>query len=204
MTSRRKLGLSLFLFVVLVTAVNAHADGMDTFTLTGSGSTITFTLPATVTCCSPGEVTTLFSGNGTLAEFSGFEIDGVQVTVNGSTSTENIDFFTNGTGGTVSNGGGLSIGTFSGATPFIVSELGDQLFALNNYPTSPFAATFISGSTSLTVCPADICGSTPTVNNDLSLTITPSATTVPEPSTILLVGSGFVGLLGAARRKLRM
>jgi PEP-CTERM motif-containing protein len=188
--------LCFFVLFALPTAANA-----DSFELTGPGLTITFSLPGTVT--NPGIVTSVFSGDGTISGLSGFLIDNVLIMLNGSPTLENIKFFTDGTGGTAQNFGGLAIGSFIPGSTDLVNLLGPQLFSINNL-ADPFSATFTPlVSSSLTVCPSpSLCEFTPTVNSDLTLTIT-SPTAIPEPSSMLLFGTGLLGLGGLVRRKLR-
>lgn len=193
MTTRGRVAFCFVVCLVCVTAVNANADS---FTLTGPNLTINFSLPGMVT--NPGIVTSLFSGNGTISGFSGFEIDNVLITLNGSSMLENIEFFTDGSGGTFANGGGLAIGVFDGVTLDLINQSGSQLFNINTLK-NPFSATFRPGTFGLTSSPG-----LGTITDDLTLTITPEAPPIPEPSTILLFGSGLVGFIGAVRRKLRV
>lgn len=191
----RTLGFAALCFLVLAALSSAAKADSFFFTLTSNTTTITFTLPGTVT--NPGLVTSVFSGDGTISGFSGFEINNVLITLNGSPTLENIAFFTDGTGGTFPNGGGLAIGTFASGSTDLVDEMGLQLFTINNL--NPFSATFIPFTgLSLTVCPLSVCGFTPTVNSDLTL-----SSAIPEPSSMLLFGTGLLGLGGVLRRKLR-
>jgi hypothetical protein len=88
---------------------------------------------------------------------------------------------------------------FDGVTLDLINQSGSQLFDINTL-TNPFSATFRPGTFSLKSSPG-----LATITGDLTLTITSAAPPVPDPSTILLVGSGLAaGFIGAVRRKLRV
>jgi hypothetical protein len=203
MSTRGAFVFSLLLCLVFFTAVTANADEF-TFTL-GPATIISFTLPGIVTQGTvPPPNLSVFSGPPT--GFNGFQIGTtspgfVSMQVNGVQQMENIAFSTS------ALGGGLAIGALDGTTPDLFNEIGPQLFNLNNL--SPFSATFKTGTFPLSFsnCPivggVNQCG-TPTTMDDLTLTITPGAAAVPEPSTILLLGGGLAAAIGAMRRKLHL
>lgn len=109
-----------------------------------------------------------------------FYINNVPVDFNGTTTALRIEFFE------PANLGGLNLdnnGTFN-----LFDSI--QLFGPQLFTGSPSAPTFTLGTFALTN------GSN---NAPYSLTIAPAA--VPEPSSLLLLGSGLMGVCGLVRRK---
>lgn len=165
----------------LVLSLTAHADTIDDFVLTGNGLNITFSLPASPPgnerTCTTGIITSCLPGSET--DFTASTL----VTTNGVTEMESIDFPT---GRFL---GGMSIGVLPGRL------YGAELF-------TPDAAnpTFRIGTFDLTAFPPK--GDPPFL--DYSLSITPETTAqTPEPSTLGLFGTGVLGLIGVARKRLR-
>jgi hypothetical protein len=167
---------------LLVLPVAARADAIDDFVVMGNGNTITFSLPASppgnmMTC--PPISPSCLPGSQTFFSVS------TLVTLNQGTPTpETIDF------PTMRFGGGLQI-LFPGNP---LALLGNQLYtpdAAN--PTFRTDGPFFLSQT--------VQGNPPFVL--YSLTITPEATSTPEPSTIALVATGLISLMGFSAVRLR-
>jgi hypothetical protein len=157
----------------LVSASRARADGVDTFTYTFDGNTFVWQLPS-----SP----TIGAGDFMLGVF--FAILDVPYSENGVAQTPSeFDFFPF----PPVDEGGFQIITPSLTSP--ANTFGAQLYSgMENAPT------FIPGTYQL--------------NNDSptgpigTLAISTSSVSVPEPSSLILLGSGLLSLLGFARKKL--
>ena len=189
---------AIFLIAVLclagfVAAPAALASGVSTLTLTPSGSQTNFTIAGIYTASTPttpfsapnAAYSLTFSLATTPSTFAFvdttnglFGID-TTVMVNGVTfSNSQILFFD------TAGGGGLVVCLSQACNPLTIAPnfwdvLGDQLFS-----GSLSSPTFISG----------------TPNIDLVHSGYQIAT--PEPSSLLLLGTGLAGLLGWGRRKL--
>ncbi|GGA54067.1 hypothetical protein GCM10011507_01590 [Edaphobacter acidisoli] len=148
------------------------AKADDVFTGTGGGNTFTFTLPASPT----NGVTDPNYG------YNAFYINNVAVDFNGTTRDLTVEFFEPG------NDGGLNLDNNDSTNLFDSIELyGPQLFT-----GSASDPTFKLGTFSLY--------DPYTGYDSYSLTIAPSA--VPEPSSLVLLGSGLLGVCGLVKRKI--
>jgi hypothetical protein len=167
----------------LVSASRAQADGVDTFTYTFDGNTFVWQLPSSPTI-DPAGVSDVFPfiDPAGVFPFVSFAILDVPYSENGVAQIPSeFDFFN------TSNSGGFEIITPSLMNP--ANTFGAQL-----YSGMEDAPTFIPGTYQL--------------NNGTStgpigtLVISFSSVSAPEPSSLILLGSGLLSLLGFARKKL--
>jgi hypothetical protein len=171
----RRFILSGLLIAVLglVSASRAQADGVDTFKYTFDGNTFIWHLPSSPPI---GEGDFELDGN--------FAILDVPYSENGvDQPPSEFDFFSS----SMAQGGGFQIITPSLTSP--ANTFGAQLYSgMENAPT------FVPGTYKL--------------NNDSptgplgKLVITTSSISAPEPSSLILMGSGLLSLLGFARKKI--
>ncbi len=155
------------------TAAVSFAIPIDNFKLTDGTNVITFSLPSSPT---PDQNVDLFL----------FTMNNVAVDVNGTPENYFISFFTE------SNFGGLCITTGDPtciSDGSIINQAGPQL-----YTGSEAVPTVSLGTFSLTNLGVN------TFSSDFTLEIT---SPIPEPSSLLMLSTGMLGLAGAVRRKLR-
>ena len=157
-----------------------------------------------VTKASFGNVSGTITGTGTT-------ITGFHVTTSNPKNTYVFDSSVAGNSdGFQSPGNSLQDGTpvnfltlFNGTDTFGFSVTGDFTSGLMYVVggTQAFAGGIDSGSFS-SATTTDQFGDTATAD-DLSLTLQPAASPIPEPSSFVLMGTGLIGFCGAWRRRLR-
>jgi hypothetical protein len=183
----RRVSLYAALAVLLCAFVSpsqSHADGLDDFTLTdGLGNTITWQLPASPT---PSFVTPL-----------SFQLFNVPGTINGIAGEAlNPEFINQNAGGGLMFANTADTIGIVGTSGVIGGVTSPQL-----YSGPENAPTFLTGTFSFPVL---------TAINEVSqgittgtLTITPDVTPAPEPSTLVLLAAGLLGMGAIFLGKLR-
>jgi PEP-CTERM motif len=160
----------------------ARAATLD-FTLTGQGQTLTFSLPS-----SPTTLSTSYAGGFTVANIS-YVLNGTTAITDFGFDNEDTDFFY-GTGAFAEPGSdGINLPgeffdgdeLFTGPGTAPVFKTGT--FSENNSLGTEFGLSLPPGEYSMTI----------------TAEIAPPA--VPEPSSLLLLGTGFAGLFGMSRRR---
>ena len=156
----------------LISASRAQADGVDTFKYTFDGNTFIWYLASSPPI-----------GEGDFELDGSFAILDVPYSENGVDQTPSeFDFFS-----FPKEGGGFEIITSSLTSP--ANTFGAQLYSgMENAPT------FVPGTYKLNNGgPAGLLG---------KLIISTSSVSTPEPSSLILMGSGLLSLLGFARKKI--
>jgi hypothetical protein len=171
--------LSFFATATIVAAstLSAHADTVDQFTFTFNGMPlVVFSLPQPL------------SPTGTTAD--GSIIFNAPVVFSSEATTDPVETFYSNQGM-----GGLEVVFMANNTEYGAIAHGPQLFAgADNAPTfSPGTVNLEDGSFAV------FGTSYPTTDN--SITISQTTSPVPEPSDIMLFGTGFLSLAGLAYRR---
>jgi hypothetical protein len=182
------LRLALLGMLLLAGVTNARADGVN-FLLTDGPNTMTWTLP------SPLIPNSSFP--------KGFTMNGVTVLENGITPvTANIAFWNL----TVNDGGISACATSATCDPTSDLSLFDTFDYLTFSGTTALP-TFTPGTYTEPAVEDEVTendGDTWALSSSQDANLTLTITSVPEPSTMLLLGSGLLGLTGMGLRRKRL
>jgi hypothetical protein len=190
---------------VTYTVNSTYGSDVPVTSVSNPGSTFTFvfTVPSPLLCSS--------SSTPPCASSFGFvDLSSVEVTFSSPTSASftapaSLSFVPGGSGGL------FDLETvFGNGDDFLWMFFGPQIFSLNSGGT---VATFLTAGSPfpITLGPADLSGSlfadltnpnAPTAGVLTGGSVSTPAVTTPEPSSLLLLGGGFLALGGIARRRL--
>lgn len=166
--------LLLFALFCAASGLAAHADTVTHFVITGADGIFSFSLVSSAQPTSSDTTYDQFAVS--TASYNG------QALANNS-----VDFYS------PAAGGGLYL--FNNAADFYLNEYGPSVFS--GTPANP---VFHNGTFTFTSGSSSVNGVSTSADGDL-LTIS-TASSVPEPSTLALFGTGAIGLAGLTRRLL--